>query len=117
MYEMKEIVLKNGPMERKRLVIEFTGRNKQIIGELLMVDVNVMNQQIVHDLEAVLKGETKEFQFSGNRCYVKGTKDVTYIEDLYEDMEGMESYPAIEIDTKELLEIIYDWLERLKQLS
>lgn len=117
MYEIKEIILKNGPLERKRLVIEFSDTNKQIVGEFLMTDVNLVDRKIVQDIENVLSGKIKEVEFSGNRCYVKVKPDITYLEDLYEEVEGMISYAPYEINTSELLEMIDIWLDRLDALQ
>lgn len=112
MYEIREIVLKNGPVERKRLVIEFHNQDQQIVGEFLMVDANLLEGKIVREIKRLMVGEKEEVQFSGNRCFVKVRRDKTYFEDLYEDVAGMKSYPPYEMDTNEFYELVNMWFKR-----
>lgn len=112
MYEIREIVLKNGPVERKRLVIEFHNQDQQIVGEFLMVDANLLEGKIVREIKRLMVGEKEEVQFSGNRCFVKVRRDKTYFEDLYEGVAGMKSYPPYEMDTNEFYELVKMWFKR-----
>ncbi len=60
MYEIREIVLKNGPVERKRLVIEFHNQDQQIVGEFLMVDANLLEGKIVREIKRLMVGRKKK---------------------------------------------------------
>ena len=117
MYEIKEIVLKNGPTEKKRLVIEFTDPEQQIIGEFLMSDVDLLHGKIVREINDLLQGKKDEVEFSGNRCFVLARKNMTKIEDLYADMEGMDGYPPYEMDTTEFLQLIKVWKKRQEEIQ
>jgi len=63
----------------------------------------------------VLAGNKEKVEFSGNRCTATVTKNETVLEDLYEDMEGMESYVPYKIKTSDLLQLIDMWLDKISK--
>lgn len=117
MYEIKEVILKNGPHARKRLVIEFDDPAMQIVGEFLMADASFFGGAILQEIDHVLKGEKKSAESSGNRCNALIKQDKTVIEDLFEEMDGADAYPAYEIETEKLRELIEMWLGRLENVE
>lgn|SRR5699024_1115910 len=116
MYTIREVSLQHGTQERKRSVITFKERNKQIIGEFLMSDAPMMNFAIIHDIQVVLRGVESSITRNCNRCSINITKEITYIEDLYTDLyEGLHTYAPYALDTTELLKLIRMWKEHLEQ--
>lgn len=107
MYEIKEVILKNANHEKKRHVIEFYDKQMDIIGEFIMTDVSLLKNKLVDEITAVLEGETAVIVGSGNRTAWYITPETAVIEDLFVEMDGLDSS---EINTKRLLEIIQDWL-------
>ena len=116
MYTIREVSLQHGAHERKRSVITFQERDKQIIGEFLMSDAPMMNFAIIHDLLVVLRGDEQSITRNGNRCSIKITKEQTYIEDLYTDLyEGLHTYAPYTMDTNEILALVRMWKNHLEQ--
>lgn len=116
MYAIKEITLQQGQHERKRSVITFKEREKQIVGEFLMSDAPMLEFAIIQDIDIVLRGEESYILRSGNRCSVKITKDRTYIEDLYTDLyEGLHTYAPYEMDTNEVLSLVHMWKKHIEE--
>src|SRR5690606_24997333 len=91
-YQIREILLKNGPHERKRIVIEFDDPRMEIVSEFLMTDAPLLGGEVLHEIDRVLVGERERLESSGNRCAVLIQADVTLIEDL------IETYPSYEMD-------------------
>src|SRR5699024_5753273 len=107
MYQIREVILQNKHMERKRLIIEFADPAKAIVGEFLMRDASLLNFSILEDLNKVISKESNYIESSGNRCVLKITPNTTYIEDLYEGLfADFDTLPSYEIDTKELRDLV-----------
>lgn len=116
MYTIREVSLQHGTHERKRSVITFQEREKQIIGEFLMSDAPMMNFAIIHDIEVVLQGIENSITRNGNRCTITIMKYNTHIEDLYSDLyEGLHTYTPFSMDTNEVLALIRMWKNHLDQ--
>lgn len=113
MYKFKEVTLKNGPKEKKVLVIHFDDAEMEIVGEFLMADARLLRGQVLQKMELVLAGEKDVMESSGNRCSLTIKADVTKITDLFEGMDGVDWYPSYEINTRKLRELIVMWLEKL----
>lgn len=110
MYQFKEITLKNQAKEKKVLVIEFAKKEMGIVAEFLMTDASLLDYEVLDIIDSVLTSESRQETFSGNRCFLYIKKNTTRIEDLFEDMfEGLDTFPAYEIDTKELRKLIETW--------
>lgn len=117
MYQIREVILKNKSMERKRLIIEFEDPAQAIIGEFLMTDASLLNFSILEDLNKVISKESHYIESSGNRCFLKIKPHKTYIEDLYEGMyTDFETLPAYEMDTKELRDLVVMWKKKITKL-
>lgn len=118
MYQIREVVLKNEQVKRKRLIIEFDDPAKAIVGEFLMADASLLNFSVLDDLNKVLTGKHNYIESSGHRCSLEIRSDQTLIEDLFEDMyENFETLPAYEIDTKELRDLVVSWKEKIEELK
>ncbi len=118
MYTIREVSLQHGDHQRKRSVITFKDRKKQIVGEFLMSDAPMMDFAIIHDIQVVLRGEEQSITRNGNRCTITITKEITHIEDLYTDLyEGLHTYAPYVMDTKEALTLIRMWKSHLKQFD
>lgn len=115
MYQFREITLKNGPIERKTLVIDFDDSKMKIVGEFLMADAPLLRGQILEEIDQVLAGEKQRITLSGNRCALKITATTTIISDLFEEMYDIDVYPSYEIDTKKLRQFIVMWLQKLEE--
>ncbi len=116
MYAIKEITLQHGQHERKRSVITFEEREKQIVGEFLMSDAPMLQFAIIQDIEIVLRGEESCILRNGNRCSIKITKNTTHIEDLYTDLyEGLHTYAPYEMDTTEVLSLVRMWKKHIEE--
>ncbi|MEI3614644.1 hypothetical protein [Pseudogracilibacillus sp. SO30301A] len=107
MYQIREILLKNGTHEVKRKVIEFDDSSMQIVGEFLMADAPLLGGEILQEIDSVLTGERDVVKSSGNRCSVSIQADITLLEDLFE------IYPPYNIDTKKLRDLTEMWLDKL----
>jgi|SRR5690625_545307 len=114
LYQIKEITLTNGPKERKRSTIIFDDPKMQIVGEFLMTDAPMIQGEILRDMEQVISGEKEAIEVNGNRFFVTMKDDVTKIEDLFTGMDGVETYPAYTMQTKELKELVEMWLRKIK---
>ncbi|MEW9675733.1 hypothetical protein ABRT01_06035 [Lentibacillus sp. L22] len=117
MYHIEEITLKNGPKERKDLVIRFDDPNMQIVGEFLMADASLLDAAVLDEIDQVLSGETKVIKSSGNRCSLVIKADKTLIEDLFGDFDGVDTLPSYAIDTRKLRELIVMWLNKLQEFK
>jgi|SRR5699024_8555396 len=107
MYEIKEVTLKNANHEKKRLVMQFYDEQMDIIGEFIMTDVTLLKNKLVDEIAALLEGKTSVVEGSGNRTAWYITPETAVIEDLFVELDGLDSS---EINTKRLFEIIQDWL-------
>lgn len=114
LYQLKEVILKNGTHERKRLVIEFLDPNMAIVGEFLMTDANLLQGQILMEIDKVLSEEEPSITSTGNRCALEIKRHKTVIEDLFAGMDEVDALPTYEIDTKELKNLILMWREKLE---
>lgn len=113
MYQIKEITLKNGAMQRKSLAIYFDDPNMAIVGEFLMADAPMMNAVILDEIDRVLDGETPYAASSGNRCKWEIKADTTLIYDLLDGLDGVDTYSSSEVETRKLRRLIVMWLEAL----
>lgn len=113
MYHIRPVVLKNGPIERTRLVIDFDDPNMKIVGEFLMADAPLLRGQILQDIHQVLTGNKSVVTSNGNRCALTIRPHATVITDLFEGMDGVQAYPPYEIDTNTLRELIVMWFQEL----
>lgn len=110
MYTLREVVLKNGPHERKSLVIDFTDPNMDVVGEFLMTDASLLNYEVLRLIDHVLSRHKIEERISGNRCSLTITAAYTRIEDLFVDMfEDVQTYPTYDIETTLLKNLIHMW--------
>lgn len=115
MYYFREVTLKNGPIEKKRLIIEFDEPNMKIVGEFLMADAPLLRGKILKEIDQVLTGEKREITSNGNRCALTIRSSTTIISDLFVGMKNVDVYPAYEIETKELRELIVMWFQKLEE--
>jgi|SRR5690625_421722 len=112
MYEIREVIVKNGDFERSIWVINFEDSKYDIVGEFLMTDAPMMSYRILEDLKDVLTGKREEATVNGNRCSLRINKECTYIEDLFDGLfEDFDTYSPAHIGTKELRDLIYMWKE------
>lgn len=113
MYDIREVIVKNGPHERSVWVIDFDDPKMDIIGEFLMTDAPMMSYRVLDDLNDVLSGEKTEATFSGNRCSVNIHRKRTVIEDLFVGLfHEFDTFASCEIDTNELKDLIIMWREQ-----
>lgn len=113
MYRFKEITLKNGPNEKKVLVIDFEDPKMAIVGEFLMTDAPLLNYSILKDIEHVRSGASNYEESSGNRCALFIRKDTTQIEDLFAGIIDEEDvFSSYEIGTEELSDLVHMWREK-----
>ena len=114
MYKIKEITLKNGPVEKKRPIIEFDNPNMAIIGEFLMADAPLLHAAVLNEIDKVLAGKERLITSVGNRCKLEIRPDITVIYDLFEGMEDMDPLLPCKMDTKQLSHLIEIWLKKLE---
>lgn len=116
MYDIKEVELTNTnkTIKKKRPVIIFHDKQMAIVGEFLMTDAGLLGGRVLQLISSVLKGETQDEHFIGNRCHLLIKKDVTIIEDLFEETDGMLVYSAYTIETTLLYELTKMWLGLIK---
>lgn len=118
MYHIREVILKNNQVERKRLVIEFDDPAQAIVGEFLMADASLLHFSVLDELNHVLSGKSDHVESSGNRCALEIRSDKTLIEDLFEGMfANFDTLPAYEIETGELRDLVAMWKEKIEQLN
>ena len=118
MYQIREVVLRRGMHEKKRLVIEFKEREQAILGEFLMVDAPMLGGEILQELEAVILGKQTLVIGSGNRCSWNIDAHEAVIEDLFADMDDeIPSMPTCTIETKKLYELIDMWLIKRREFE
>lgn len=107
--------MKNGPHERKSVVIDFTDPQMAIVGEFLMADASLLDYEVLQLIDNVLSGKTPEEHMNGNRCSLTITREKTFIEDLFVDMfDDFNTYPPYDIDTKLLKDLIIMWREEIQ---
>lgn len=110
MYQIRKVVFKNEPIERKTLVIEFDNPQMDIVGEFLMTDASLVQYSVLDQIEKVLSGEIDVSESSGNRCMLEIKRDKTLLSDLFEGMfDGFDTFPAYEIETELLKDLIIMW--------
>lgn len=113
MYQIREVIIKNGQVERKRWIIEFDDPSRTIVGEFLMADASLLNFSVLDDLNKVLSGASDYIETSGNRCALVIRPDQTIIEDLFEGLfSDVDPIPSYAIDTKELRDLVLMWKEK-----
>lgn len=118
MYQIREVILKNEHVKRKRLIIEFDDPARAIVGEFLMADASLLNFSVLDDLNKVLSEKCNYIESSGHRCSLEIRSDQTLIEDLFEDMfDNFETLSPYEIDTKELRDLVVIWKEKIEELK
>lgn len=115
MYYFREVTLKNGSSEKRRLIIEFDEPDMKIVAEFLMADAPLLYGKILHEIDQVLTGEKREITSNGNRCALTIRSSTTIISDLLAGMDNVDVYPAYEIDTIELRELIVTWFKKLEE--
>ncbi len=115
MYQIKEVVLKNGEFTKKRSVITFDDPDMQIVGEFLMADAPMVGADILQQINTVLAGDRTTVESIGNRCAATIEKETTIITDLFEGMEGVQVYAPYKINTLELRDLIEMWLRTLNE--
>lgn len=116
MYEIREVIVKNGSLERSIWVINFHDSKYDILGEFLMTDAPAMSYRILKDIEEVLSGERDRARVSGNRCSLEITPELTKLEDLFDGLfENFDTYPPVEIETLLLRDLIVMWKERTEK--
>lgn len=115
MFYFREVTLKNGSNEKKRLIIEFDKPDMKIVGEFLMADAPLLHGKILQEIDQVLAGEKREIISNGNRSTLTIKSKTTVISDLFAGMENVDVYPAYEIDTIELRELIVTWFKKLEE--
>ncbi|MBU5468480.1 hypothetical protein KQI49_16780 [Virgibacillus sp. MSJ-26] len=115
MFYFREVTLKNGSSEKKRLIIEFDKPDMKIVGEFLMADAPLLHGKILQEIDQVLAGEKREIISNGNRSTLTIKSKTTVISDLFAGMENVDVYPAYEIDTIELRELIVTWFKKLEE--
>lgn len=113
MYDVREVVIGQGEMKRKRLVIEFNHPSQEILGEFLMTDVSLLGGEMVQEIKEILHGDRESVIGSGNRCGWKIDSEKAVINDLFADMgEGIPVLPTCTIETRQLYELILMWEEK-----
>lgn len=118
MFEITVKTLKHGDRQRKRLMIQFTDPNLEIIAEFLMTDAELLERKILRELEDVLSARQTTAQFSGNRTNIKMNKQITEITDLFFGLDdNMETYQAVEIDTEKFKNIIDEWFSAVDKFN
>lgn len=117
MYHFREVLLKNGPVEKKSLVIEFDDPNMRVVGEFLMADAPLLHGKVLQEIDRILAGEKHEAVSNGNRCALTIKPATTIISDLFTGMEDVATYPTYEISTKDLRELIIIWFQKLKEFQ
>lgn len=118
MYQIREIILKNKHVQRKRLIIEFADPAQAIIAEFLMTDASLLNFSVLEDLNKVINRDCNYLESTGNRCLLKIKPDKTIIEDLFEELyTDYDTLPAYQINTKELKDLVYMWKKKIEQLK
>lgn len=116
MYEIREVLVRNGEHERSILVINFQDAKYDIVGEYLMTDAPMMNYRILEDIDQVLSGEKDELIINGNRCSLQIQGEKTYIEDLFDGLfEDFDTYDSLSLPTEELRELISMWREKTEE--
>jgi len=116
MYKIREVTLKNGPKERNVLVIDFDDPDMQIVGEFLMADASMLQGKILQEIDFVLNNG-KSITSNGNRCSLDVRPDTTIISDLFSGMTGVDAYPAYEIETEKLRDLIVMWLTEIDKFK
>lgn len=114
MYRIREIILKNGSVERKDLVIQFDDPKMDIVGEFLMADARLLQAAILDDIDRVLAGGKDFIASSGNRCKLEINAVTTWMYDLFEDLDDVNTFSPYEIDTRELRRLVIMWLDKLE---
>lgn len=118
MYHIREVILKSEQAERKRLIIEFDDPNRAIVGEFLMTDASLLNFSVLDELNKVLFGERDYIESSGNRCSLEIRSNQTLIEDLLAGLfTDFDTFPAYEMDTKELRDLVVMWKKESEELK
>ena len=114
MYELKEVLLKNGEHEERRLVIEFHDEELAILAEFLMSDSQLLSDELTLAFDHVRGGFSLEEELSGNRCSVVIGEYNTEISDLFDDLDSdVTGYQALELPTEEFHEYVDMWQENL----
>lgn len=118
MYQIREVILKNGQVERKRLVIEFSDPAQAIVGAFLMTDASLLNYSVLDDLNKVLAKESDYVESSGNRCCLEIRVDKTHLVDLFDGLfTDVDTFPSYEMKTKELRDLVLMWKEKNEELT
>lgn len=115
MYDIREVIVKNGPHERSVWVIDFEDPSMDIIGEFLMTDASMMDYQVLDELNDVLSGTKSDSKFNGNRCILHINGQQTKIEDLFVGLfDDFHTFESCKINTEELRDLIVLWRKQTK---
>lgn len=110
MYHFKEIELKNKDQTKKRLIIEFTENDMEIVADYLMSDASLLDYSVLSQIDQVLSGLSKHEESNGNRYSLVIKRDTTTITDLFADLyDDFDAYESYEINTVKLRELIAMW--------
>lgn len=113
MYKIKEVTLKQGEYQRKRLVIEFENPEQAILGELLMTDAPLLSWKLLREINSVLSGELSEVKGSGNRTSWIINAEKSIIEDLHAHLaDDIPSMKTCVIETRKLYDLLKMWAEK-----
>lgn len=114
MYDIKEIILTNNSIKKKRPIITFHDEKQAIVGEFLMTDAPLLRDDVLNVLQSVLNNEQIKANISGNRTHLHIMKNKTTITDLFDAIDGFSLYEQYTIETDSLYDLTKMWLERLK---
>lgn len=113
MYHFKEIELENKNMKKTVLAIEFEAEDMAIVAEFLMTDASLLDYKVLSQIDRVLAGTSRIEHANGNRYGLVIKRDMTRMEDLFEDLfDDFQTYPAYEISTVKLRELIVSWRDK-----
>lgn len=117
MYQLRTVTLKNGPIEKDILVIDFDNPKMNIVGEFLMADARLLGGKILQEIDEVLLGNIPELASNGNRCSLIIGPKTTSLSDLFSDIDGVDAYPTYEMETKKLRELIVMWFDEISKFE
>lgn len=118
MYEIKVKTLHHKGRRRKRLVIEFTDKKKEILQEFLMTDALLLDGELIQEVEALLRGDRMLVSGSGNRTSWHIDKECAVIDDLFADMGiDLPLFTSTAIETTKLYDIMIAWLQAQEDFS
>ena len=108
MYQIRSVQLKNGDITKEVPVIDFDKPEQAIIGEFLMADSSLLQDEVNEAVEQIKRGEKETVEWTGNRCSLTIHQDTTVIEDLFEGIAD-QTYPPCEIENVKLQQLMDMW--------